>query len=185
MWPKEQERRKMTKYDLVLQLREEAEMFDLEVLMQQREEVQKVKLKPGTLAYQTMLNTIYNVTALISLKTMAPEDRTAESVNEKKLNAFRKRLDQYLADYALGGEMQKNTIRLACIYLAFIEEKPLHPVGSHFDGAFLEQHFDQYYCPQKAKELRDPNALCHFCSAHCKEAPESAVYADTLTSISV
>ena len=59
----------MTKYDLVLQLQEEAEMFDLEVLMQQREEVQKVRFRPGTLAHQTMLNTIYNVTALISLKT--------------------------------------------------------------------------------------------------------------------
>lgn len=160
----------MTKYDLVLQLQEEAKMFDLEVLMQQREEAQKVKFKPGTLAHQTMLNTIYNVTALISLKTAAKDDSFMKSVSEKRLYAFKKLIDQYLEDYAPGGELQKSMIRLACTYLAFIEEKPLHPVGSHFDGQFLEQQFDQYYCPQKARELGNPDALCHFCSARCKEA---------------
>lgn len=145
-------------------------MFDLEVLMQQREEAQKVKFKPGTLAHQTMLNTIYNVTALISLKTAAKDDSFMKSVNEKRLYAFKKLIDQYLEDYAPGGELQKSMIRLACTYLAFIEEKPLHPVGSHFDGQCLEQQFDQYYCPQKARELGNPDALCHFCSARCKEA---------------
>ena len=80
-------------------------------------------------------------------------------------------------DYALGGALQKSMIRLACTYLAFIEEKPLHPVGSHFDGQFLEQQFDQYYCPQKAKELGNPDALCHFCSAQCKKTLETGARA--------
>lgn len=185
MWPKERERKKMTKYDLVLQLQEEAEMFDLEVLMQQREEVQKIKYKPGTLAHQTMLNTIYNVTALISLKTEALENCAIKSISEKRLHAFERLIDQYLEDYALGGELQRSMIKLACTYLAFIEEKPLHPVGSHFDGQFLEQQFDQYYCPQKARELRNPNALCHFCSAHCKETPETGDCATAENRISV
>lgn len=167
----------MTKYDLVLQLQEEAEMFDLEVLMQQREEVQKVRFRPGTLAHQTMLNTIYNVTALISLKTAVMDDGFAKSVSEKRLYAFKGLVDQYLEDYALGGALQKSMIRLACTYLAFIEEKPLHPVGSHFDGQFLEQQFDQYYCPQKAKELGNPDALCHFCSAQCKKTLETGARA--------
>ncbi|WP_195267412.1 DUF2115 family protein [Eubacterium sp. 1001713B170207_170306_E7] len=175
----------MTKYDLVLQLQEEAEKFDLEVLMQQREEVQKVKFKPGTLAHQTMLNTIYNVTALISLKTAVLEDNPLKGIHEKRLYAFQTLLDQYLEDYVLGGELQKSMIKLACTYLAFIEEKPLHPVGSHFDGQFLEQQFDQYYCPQKARELENPDALCHFCSAHCKETLETVACSEAQDSISV
>ena len=152
-------------------------MFDLEVLMQQREEVQKVRFRPGTLAHQTMLNTMYNVTALISLKTAVLDDGSAKSVSEKRLYAFKGLINEYLEDYALGGALQKSMIRLACTYLAFIEEKPLHPVGSHFDGQFLEQQFDQYYCPQKAKELGNPDALCHFCSAQCKKTLETGARA--------
>lgn len=159
----------MTKYDLLLELQKEAEIFELDVLRQQREEIQKANFGPGTLAQQSLLNTIYDVTALISLKTATKRDVGEERINEHRLKSFEVFINQYLNQYAIGGAMQKNMIRLACTYLAFIEEKPLHSVGTTFNGKYLGQRFDQYYCPQKATELRDPGTLCHFCVAHCME----------------
>ena len=104
----------MTKYDLLLELQKEAEIFELDVLRQQREEIQKANFGPGTLAQQSLLNTIYDVTALISLKTATKRDVGEERIKEDRLKSFEVFINQYLNQYAIGGAMQKNMIRLAC-----------------------------------------------------------------------
>ncbi len=55
---------------------------------------------------------------------------------------------------------------LASIYSTFINEEPIHPVGSAFPGN-LEVYEENgiFYCPVKDAQKENPNAVCNFCLA--------------------
>ncbi len=56
--------------------------------------------------------------------------------------------------------------KLVVIYVTFLLEKPIHPVGTPFPGGFKVKYENgEYLCPVKDKQRDNPNAVCEFCIA--------------------
>ncbi|HVP96266.1 DUF2115 family protein [Methanoregula sp.] len=73
-------------------------------------------------------------------------------------------LDRYLERYAPGNENLKHYVTALSLYLAFIEQRPLHPPGVPFsDDIRIVKRGDGYYCTGKRRYRDDPAALCRFC----------------------
>lgn len=54
--------------------------------------------------------------------------------------------------------------RVIALYTTFIREESIHPVGTKFPGGFtLKRVNGKYLCPVKARQLKNPSALCRFC----------------------
>lgn len=54
--------------------------------------------------------------------------------------------------------------RLIALYVTFILEESIHPVGTSFPGGFkLKLVEGKYICPVKDKQMNNPSALCRFC----------------------
>lgn len=54
--------------------------------------------------------------------------------------------------------------RLIALYVTFILEESIHPVGTIFPGGFkLKLEDGKYICPVKDKQMNNPSALCRFC----------------------
>lgn len=59
-----------------------------------------------------------------------------------------------------------NIYKLVVIYVTFLLEKPIHPVGTPFPGGFKVKYENgKYLCPVKDKQKDNPNAVCEFCIA--------------------
>ena len=55
---------------------------------------------------------------------------------------------------------------ITSLYTTFILEEPIHPVGSEFPGSLkVEKKNGKYYCPVKANQKDNENAICHLCLA--------------------
>lgn len=55
---------------------------------------------------------------------------------------------------------------LSSLYVTFIKEEPLHPVGSLFPGNIrVYEENGIFYCPVKDAQKDNPDALCIFCLA--------------------
>ena len=54
--------------------------------------------------------------------------------------------------------------RVIALYVTFILEESIHPVGTSFPGGFkLKLEDGKYICPVKDKQKNNPSALCRFC----------------------
>lgn len=55
---------------------------------------------------------------------------------------------------------------LASLFSTFINEEPIHPVGSEFPGNLkVYEENGTFYCPVKDAQKDNPNAVCNFCLA--------------------
>lgn len=54
--------------------------------------------------------------------------------------------------------------RVIALYVTFVLEESIHPVGTIFPGGFkLKLEDGKYICPVKDKQMNNPSALCRFC----------------------
>lgn len=54
--------------------------------------------------------------------------------------------------------------RVISLYVTFLLEESIHPVGTSFPGGFKLKLVDgKYICPVKDKQMNNPSALCRFC----------------------
>jgi len=54
--------------------------------------------------------------------------------------------------------------RMITIYVTFVREEPVHPVGTRFPGGLRVRRVgDVFYCPVKDRQISTPTALCRFC----------------------
>jgi len=52
------------------------------------------------------------------------------------------------------------------LYTTFIQEEPVHPVGTPFPGRLkVRESKGIYYCPVKENNKNNPLAVCGFCIA--------------------
>jgi uncharacterized protein (UPF0305 family) len=57
------------------------------------------------------------------------------------------------------------------IYTTFVQEEPVHPVGTPFPGGFEVTHDgENYLCPVKESQKDNPGAVCGFCIAKQDES---------------
>lgn len=52
------------------------------------------------------------------------------------------------------------------LYTTFVQDEPVHPVGTPFPGGFVvRKEKEIYYCPVKENNENNPLAVCGFCIA--------------------
>lgn len=85
-------------------------------------------------------------------------------VDEKKLEDFRHRIDNYLDLYAPGDEDLKKYVKGISTYLAFIARRPLHPPGIRFSSeATVFEKNGLYYCSGRRTFAKEDLSLCKYC----------------------
>ncbi|MCQ8905445.1 MAG: DUF2115 domain-containing protein [Methanothermobacter sp.] len=86
-------------------------------------------------------------------------------VDTEKLREFMEFLDQQLSHAETENERCFQRIaRIITIYVTFVREEPVHPVGTRFPGGLtVRREGDVFYCPVKDKQINTPGALCRFC----------------------
>ncbi|KZX16329.1 hypothetical protein MBCUT_08810 [Methanobrevibacter cuticularis] len=89
------------------------------------------------------------------------------TIDKKKFNIAIKSIMNFLnCDNLYDGEEKFNIISiLVTFYSVFLIQKPIHPVGTTFPGENLKikEINDEYFCPVKSKQIKNPNSLCSFC----------------------
>jgi len=86
-------------------------------------------------------------------------------VDTGKLREFLEFLDdQFQKAVEVPEKCFQKIARIITIYVTFIREEPVHPVGTRFPGGLtVRRDGDVYYCPVKDKQVNTPSALCRFC----------------------
>ena len=87
----------------------------------------------------------------------APEDNS--EIDEKDVRRLEDSLDAFLCKYMDDHSEAHKWIVLACLELAFVEERPLHPQ----EKAGWEKIDGNYYCPSMEKD----SIICTYCA--CEE----------------
>lgn len=87
------------------------------------------------------------------------------TVNVERLREFFDVLDEQ--DNTAVGSNEKCFVKIARIiatYSTFVQREPIHPLGTRFPGGFvLHIENNEFLCPVKKRQMKNPSALCKFC----------------------
>jgi uncharacterized protein (UPF0305 family) len=89
-------------------------------------------------------------------------------IDDRLLEDFKSCIDNYFKLYGPDDIKFKEFIKIISVYLTFIEEKPLHPLGIVFEGGYtIYQSGNSYYCTGKKLFIKEDKSLCNYCV--CKD----------------
>ena len=108
------------------------------------------------------------------LKMMHKHDVENKIINKEDFNfcleVLKKRFNAEVQDIDLNMNKFPLVKLIATIYLTFIIEEPIHPVGTVFPGDFkVEEKDGKYWCPVKDKQMKTEESSCRLCIA--KQTP--------------
>lgn len=120
---------------------------------------------------------IYSVDLFDYLYRTLQEITNAEILDKKmsfdqdKLRETNACIDKLAANAEHDEAMFTDFLRTVALYLIFIGNKPIHPLGMQFPGKLeIVSRNGDYFCPAKEKQSEIEMALCKFCI--CKDINE-------------
>lgn len=83
-------------------------------------------------------------------------------IPDDRIDNLKKDIDYYFAEYNPHDEENQKLTKYICLYLSFINKKPLHPFGDSPTEEVYERD-GQYFCKGRAKYIKEKNSLCKYC----------------------
>ena len=100
----------------------------------------------------------FNRGALLEMKSIALKEDA--EVDPARVDGLRGALIDYLRRFLPEAPEAWKWIVLACLYLAFIAERPMHPIDLLHIRSRAEDGRTVYECPHRSD---DPTAACRYC----------------------
>ena len=95
----------------------------------------------------------FNRSVMLRMKTAAPGEGSADP---KDLKALEDDLAAYLNEYMADHPEGHKWIIIACLFLTFIERRPMHPQSA----AGWTEKDGRFYCPHKVED----SLTCRYCA---------------------
>jgi len=113
---------------------------------------------------------IYIKYFIMRIKNLKEDKKEHEGIIEKKEfeDAIELLETQFTNEKLFKNEIDKFPFIYAIIslYVTFILDEPIHPVGTPFPGSLKVRQVNEIYlCPVKDKQSENPHAVCKFCIA--------------------
>jgi len=135
----------------------------VELVNRQVGNLKDIDYPPGSLEYKMHLMAKYNLEAFCEINNR-DDLNNIEDINLNLLEEFSSCIDKYMDENAPGQTGLKRYIRIISTYLAFIDRRPLHPVGMFFSkNQRVTRKGDKYFCPIKNKQSDQELSLCKYC----------------------
>lgn len=84
------------------------------------------------------------------------------TISDEDINNLKKDIDYYFEKYNPHDEENQKLTKYICLYLAFINKKPLHPFGNSPADDVYEKN-KEYYCKGRSRYIKEKNSLCKYC----------------------
>ena len=111
----------------------------------------------------------YNREFLLEMKQAEIKEKKRISMNQ--ILKLRKLLRDFLAEYMADKPQWWKWIIMACIYLTYVAERPMHPIEVVGAKTEIVDGKTTYKCPMKSKEK---GTVCDYCVCEYLEEGEEA-----------
>ena len=83
-------------------------------------------------------------------------------IPNNEIQSLKDDIDYYFKQYNPHDPENQKLTKNICLYLSFINKKPLHPFGYDSKEDVYEKD-GQYYCKGKSNYIKEKNSLCKYC----------------------
>ncbi|MDO5849503.1 MAG: DUF2115 family protein [Methanobrevibacter sp.] len=83
-------------------------------------------------------------------------------IPDQQIANLKSDIDYYFGEYNPHDEENQKLTKNICLFLSFINKKPLHPFGDTPKEDVYEKN-GQYFCKGKANYIKEKNSLCKYC----------------------